>query len=303
MRKSITVNIPEPCHEDWNKMTPKDQGRHCATCNKTVIDFTKQTDEQIIKTFESSRKLCGRFKTQQLNREIVLTRKSKNSYLSWAASGLFAFMAIGNQDANAQGTTKIVQTDSVNTPQIKGKIATSILKEKIIVGKVTTAGDGLPLPGASITILGTLKGTQTDFDGKYKLKAKVGDTLIFNYVGMKSIEIIVDNYNTIDASLEDDGSLEDVIVVAGMISYTPNYTYHCNIGEDYEPPLYASEVERKKANRNREYNQKWKERNRTRRTKWKNERITKREAIKNGEQKRTILGKFFYRIKSLFSKK
>ena len=63
MRKSITLNIPEPCHEDWNEMTPKQQGRHCMVCNKTVVDFTKQTDEQIIKTIEVKGDLCGRLKT------------------------------------------------------------------------------------------------------------------------------------------------------------------------------------------------------------------------------------------------
>ena len=71
MRKSVTINIAEPCHEDWNKMTPQNQGRHCVACNKTVIDFTKQTDDQIIKSLETNGNLCGRFKTQQLDREIV----------------------------------------------------------------------------------------------------------------------------------------------------------------------------------------------------------------------------------------
>ena len=33
--------IPNPCHEDWNKMTPEDKGRHCSVCDKVVIDFTK----------------------------------------------------------------------------------------------------------------------------------------------------------------------------------------------------------------------------------------------------------------------
>ena len=35
--------IPEPCHENWNKMTPQEQGRHCAVCSKVVVDFTKKT--------------------------------------------------------------------------------------------------------------------------------------------------------------------------------------------------------------------------------------------------------------------
>ena len=72
MRKSITVNIPEPCHEDWNKMSPRDKGRHCSKCSKTVVDFTNQSDEQIFKHLKKSNNTCGRFKTNQLKREIVL---------------------------------------------------------------------------------------------------------------------------------------------------------------------------------------------------------------------------------------
>ncbi|MDO5856927.1 hypothetical protein Q2490_06465 [Myroides odoratimimus] len=35
------IEIPEPCHEDWDKMAPQDKGRHCAVCDKVVVDFSK----------------------------------------------------------------------------------------------------------------------------------------------------------------------------------------------------------------------------------------------------------------------
>ncbi|MBA2481912.1 MAG: hypothetical protein H0V44_14700 [Planctomycetes bacterium] len=37
----MTVRIPSPCHEDWNVMTPNQRGRHCAVCDKTVVDVTR----------------------------------------------------------------------------------------------------------------------------------------------------------------------------------------------------------------------------------------------------------------------
>jgi hypothetical protein len=37
----MTVRIPSPCHEDWNRMTPNERGRHCAACDKTVVDVTR----------------------------------------------------------------------------------------------------------------------------------------------------------------------------------------------------------------------------------------------------------------------
>lgn len=302
MRKAIKVNIPEPCHEDWNKMSPRDKGRHCAACNKTVMDFTSRTDEQIVKTLTNTEQICGRFKTSQLNREMVLTRKDKNNYLSLIASGVLAFMTLGSQDILAQGSPKTVKVDSLKTPKVKGKIAQSILKEKVVTGLVTTAEDGLPLPGASVIVKGTARGAQTDIDGKYSIKVSVGEILQFSYVGQKDSQVIIGSANKYDVSLEQDSTLEYVHVVGGYVNYTPVYTNHCNMEYD-EPELVASRAEQEKSRQIREQNRKWKERNKARRTQWRAQRIIHRNAIRNGEKERTVLGKFFYLIKSLFSKK
>lgn len=62
MQEQLILQIPEPCHEDWNKMTPVEQGRHCAVCQKNVVDFTNETDDTIIDFFKNySGKTCGRF--------------------------------------------------------------------------------------------------------------------------------------------------------------------------------------------------------------------------------------------------
>ncbi len=61
-------------------------------------------------------------------------------------------------------------------------------------GQVTgtiTDQDGLPLPGVNIIIKGTSEGTQTDFDGNYKIKCNVGDLLLFTYIGQKDREVKV----------------------------------------------------------------------------------------------------------------
>ena len=34
------MRIATPCHEDWNRMDPRRSGRHCAACDRTVIDLT-----------------------------------------------------------------------------------------------------------------------------------------------------------------------------------------------------------------------------------------------------------------------
>lgn len=51
--------------------------------------------------------------------------------------------------------------------------------------------DGLPLPGATITVKGTSNGTTTDFDGNYTIECSVGETLVFTYIGMAKKEVVV----------------------------------------------------------------------------------------------------------------
>ncbi|NRR92629.1 von Willebrand factor type A domain-containing protein [Winogradskyella undariae] len=89
-----------------------------------------------------------------------------------------------------------------------------IAQGKTITGTVTTVSDGLPLPGANVIIKGSTNGTQTNFDGQYTIKAQVGDILVFSYIGQKSKSVIVAETSIIDVSLEDDITLDEVVVVA-----------------------------------------------------------------------------------------
>ena len=58
----------------------------------------------------------------------------------------------------------------------------SFAQEKTVTG-VVSDGSG-PLPGANVVVQGSKTGTQTDVDGKYSIKAKAGDVLVFSFVGM-----------------------------------------------------------------------------------------------------------------------
>ncbi len=96
-------------------------------------------------------------------------------------------------------------------------------QEKVVSGTVSDASG--PLPGANVLVKGTTRGTQTDFDGKYSIKAKEGETLVFSFVGMKSKEINVGKSSIINVKLEDNSSkLEEVIVVGYATSTKERYT-------------------------------------------------------------------------------
>jgi TonB-linked SusC/RagA family outer membrane protein len=56
------------------------------------------------------------------------------------------------------------------------------------VSGIVSDNAGMPLPGVSVLVKGTKNGTQSDFDGKYSIKATPDQVLVFSYVGMKSVE-------------------------------------------------------------------------------------------------------------------
>lgn len=67
-KKTIQININEPCHEDWNKMTATQCGAFCKSCQKEVIDFTNKSEAQIVEILSQAKgKVCGRFTADKLN--------------------------------------------------------------------------------------------------------------------------------------------------------------------------------------------------------------------------------------------
>ena len=43
--QKLQLSIPEPCHENWQQMTPTEQGRYCNACAKEVVVLTKESIE------------------------------------------------------------------------------------------------------------------------------------------------------------------------------------------------------------------------------------------------------------------
>ncbi|MEO2058961.1 MAG: TonB-dependent receptor [Mesonia sp.] len=91
---------------------------------------------------------------------------------------------------------------------------TLFAQEKTVTGTVTSADDGMPLPGANVSVKGSTTGTTTDFDGIYEIVIEEGDVLTFSYIGFVTQEVSVDGQDTIDVSLKPDlESLSEVVVV------------------------------------------------------------------------------------------
>jgi TonB-linked SusC/RagA family outer membrane protein len=88
----------------------------------------------------------------------------------------------------------------------------ALAQEKNATGVVTDVS-GLPLPGVNVVIKGTSRGVQTDFDGKFKISAKEGETLVFSFISMKTIEMKAST-NMVVKLQDDSVKLADVVVTA-----------------------------------------------------------------------------------------
>ncbi len=73
METKYEIEIPKPCHENWNQMTPDATGKFCGSCAKNVIDFTKMNTQEIQDYFleNQGKMVCGRFKNEQLDSLII----------------------------------------------------------------------------------------------------------------------------------------------------------------------------------------------------------------------------------------
>ena len=86
-------------------------------------------------------------------------------------------------------------------------------QERSVSGTVSDNA-GLPIPGVSVLVKGTKSGTQTDFDGKFVIKADPSQTLIFSYVGMNTREVVAKS-TTINVKMASSAmELESVVVTA-----------------------------------------------------------------------------------------
>jgi len=92
---------------------------------------------------------------------------------------------------------------------------------KNITGTITYKSDNTPLIGVNVVVKGTTRGAISDLDGKYQLKATKGETLVFSYLGMKTIDKKVGDENTLNVVMEDDAFGLEEVVISGVASATP----------------------------------------------------------------------------------
>lgn len=209
MRHKIQISIPEPCHEGWQNMTPVEKGRFCASCQKTVLDFTHLSDNEIINLVSKNDALCGRINVSQLNRNLIET-KTKSNYFGYFATSVLAFLGLGTESVLAQEKPVVEQTDL----KYLNKDLDSV--KKITVSGVVTDSFGYPIPGVIVKIQNKKGFIHTDNYGKFSIDVKRNKILVFSFIGTIEQRLKV-NSDNLYVVLERDKSISNEITLGGIV--------------------------------------------------------------------------------------
>lgn len=200
--EKVNLVINKPCSENFNTFTKTDNGGFCNLCKKTVVDFTKMNDQQILNYFSRNEsKTCGLFLESQLKTYSIPANLTSKQKLNPFISSIFGFSLLSVLSFNngfSQEKTKINETVKVENSTTK-KIAESTNVEGKFTVKGIVSDEFGPLPGANVYLKNYDVSTHTDFDGKFTFpkQLKIGDILIVTYIGFKEKEFKITKENEV----------------------------------------------------------------------------------------------------------
>lgn len=279
MAKNIQLHIPEPCHENWDQMSPVDKGRFCSSCQKQVVDFSLMSDRQIAEFFKrpSTGSVCGRFMTDQLDREIPIPKKRIPWFRYFFTIALPAFfLTLKSGQARAQGKEKVQEDKDKGRQPMYGDLRTlgmvtrqpsieAFEKKKpdceipvkdtvirdVMVGKIAMDPEtenirgrvidrgGKPLEAAMLQVKGKSQATFTDKEGRYSIRMNPMDTLVVTAVSYQPMELVPGRAGAGELILE-----EAERFLAGEVMIVPTVTagsFRAQVTDDSGNPVpYAS---------------------------------------------------------------
>ncbi len=207
MSKKIQLTIDEPCHENWEGMTPVEKGKFCGACQKQVVDFSNMSDRKVaeffkkpIKSFSEGGSVCGRFMADQLDRPIEIPRKRIPWVKYFFQITLPAFLFSMKVSAQkTKGTVKVVTKDTTRIPVINNDYMVGMVAKRIDTKPITC--DKIEIP-----VKKSIKGEMTintfpdtsgiPLMGTIYVNTKIGKTPIPVQADKKEIEgMVVDENN------------------------------------------------------------------------------------------------------------
>lgn len=219
------ITIPSPCREDWTGMELNDKGRFCGKCAKSVVDFSRFTEQQLQDYLEKNRHspICGRIPISKLNKPLYL-RPVKQRYSGW---WIWAALTGSSLSLQAQVESEMVQFAEQNKDI---ELFDSVINDTSFIhvkGFIADQKSQERLPFATIKAFHNTIQCFTDLNGEFDLKIpadlKPNESIdvTITYVGYQTkrldfvySELIAKQNSTIQLELD---MLE--ISMVGMVIY------------------------------------------------------------------------------------
>lgn len=211
----MKINIPNPCTEKYNDMSPSELGRMCKVCNTEVVDFTSWETKDIVAYIQkSNQNVCGRLKSTQQKTNNYFTF---NNWLSITAS----FILFTNFNTAKAVEKSYVDIGIQNEDTLNKKY--KYIQDTVLLKFVDSAN--VPLSNVVVKIPNTGKYFLSDTSGivHFPIENDKNYELMIDYIGYNSkiININSQNFNNITKiTLEESDDTIGEVVVKAQFSLT-----------------------------------------------------------------------------------
>lgn len=182
------LSVPEPCSEDWNAMSESEKGRYCDVCDKTVVDFSGMSDEEMIHTIEEKKvqgiRVCGHFHNSQLNRPMQTVLQYSRQYfaLPVLASGAMLLSSMQIEEGQERvycKTTGVIAIENTYFTEGELVVGEVNMSENVVHGRVVDT-DGKPIAYATVLPYKNenIKPVISDRNGEFMFEKSESESLI-----------------------------------------------------------------------------------------------------------------------------
>lgn len=179
---------------------------------KLSLDLKTVSIAEVLKSIESQSEFVFIYENEALKFDKKVSIVTKGSSVEQILSKVLKDTGVTYEVVNKQiiitrqepeeSTIKLNENSEMKQPKKK---VTGLVKDE----------KGLPLPGATIMVVGTTRGVITDNDGSFEIDVVPGNKLLFSFIGMTSQTIEYTNQEKLEIMLHDESQeLKDVVVVA-----------------------------------------------------------------------------------------
>ena len=176
-----------------------------AQTTKLNLNFKNTTVRQVLSKIEDQSEFYFLYNSKMVDVEREVSVNIKNKKINDVLDVLF-------KDTNTNYTIVDRQIVLSNNKSLGSGL--SAAQQNQITGNITDVNNQ-PLPGVTVLVKGTTKGTISDVNGNYSITVPSGaNTLVFSFIGMQSQEVSINGQTTINVKMQQDViGIEEVVAI------------------------------------------------------------------------------------------